>query len=128
MWCSFLTKHNLLNPDNLPKELNNRDLKKALNVLNIMNFSEEERSAYDDHLKWMMIEANTLEKRYRDGIEEGRVEGKSEGEKIGEERGLKEGIKSEKIEIASRMLKKGLDIDDIIEITGLTREEINAIK
>jgi len=116
MWCSFLTKHSLLNPDNLPKELNNRDLKKALNVLNIMNFSEEERSAYDDHLKWMMIEANTLEKRYRDGIEEGRVEGK----KIGEEKG--------KIEIASRMLKKGLDVDDIIDMTGLTKGEITGLK
>ena len=120
MWCSFLTKHNLLNPDNLPKELNDPSIKKAINILEIMNFSEEERSAYDDHLKWMMIEANTLEKRYRDGIEEGRVE----GEKIGEERGLKEG----KIEIASRMLKKGLDIDDIIDITGLTKAEIENLK
>jgi len=128
MWCSFLTKHNLLNPDNLPKELNNRDLKKALNVLNIMNFSEEERSAYDDHLKWMMIEANTLEKRYRDGIEEGREEGigigREEGEKIGEERGVEKG----KIEIASRMLKKGLDVDDIIDMTGLTKGEITGLK
>jgi len=128
IWCSFLTKHNLLNPDNLPKELNNRDLKKALNVLNIMNFSEEERSAYDDHLKWMMIEANTLEKRYRDGIEEGRAEGEKIGEEKGKIEGLKEGEKVKAIEIARKMLKKGLDIDDIIDITGLTKDEIESLK
>ena len=112
MWCSFLTKHDLLKIDNLPNELNNQNLKKAINVLEVMNFSEQERSAYDDHLKWMMIEANTLEKRYRDGIEEGRSEG------------LKEG----RIEIARKMLEDNMPIDVIVKYSGLTKEEIENLR
>ena len=43
MWLAFLTRHDLLNKDKLPKELNNMNLKKALTVLDVMNFSESER-------------------------------------------------------------------------------------
>ena len=112
MWCSFLTKHDLLNSDNLPKELNNDNLKKALNVLEVMNFSEQKRDAYEDHLKWLRIEANTLEKRFREGREEGREEGKKE----------------EKIEIARKMLADNMAIDIIVKYSGLTREEIELLK
>ena len=62
IWIAFLTRNDLLKIDNLPKELNDNNLKKALEVLNVMNFSSEERELYDDHLKWLMIEANTLKK------------------------------------------------------------------
>ncbi len=46
----------------MPKKLDNKVLKKALTVLEVMNFNEEERNAYEDRLKWLMIEANTLKK------------------------------------------------------------------
>ncbi len=52
IWIAFLTRNDLLKIDNLPKELNDNNLKKALEVLNVMNFSSEERELYDDHLKW----------------------------------------------------------------------------
>ena len=39
-----------------------------------------------------------------------------------------EGIKEGAIKIAKNMLKKGIDIDTIIEVTGLTKEEIEEIK
>ena len=45
-----------------------------------------------------------------------------------EEKGIAEGSKQEKIEIAKNMLNKDMDINDIIEITGLTREEIEELK
>ena len=53
------------------------------------------------------------------------------GEKIGQERGEKigreQGIKQEKIETAKRMLNKKIDIQTIIDITGLTKEEIEKL-
>lgn len=70
MWSTFLTHHDLLNKDNLPQELNNNDLKKALVVLDIMNFTSEERDTYEDHLKWLRVEANTLKKACDQGIAE----------------------------------------------------------
>ena len=39
MWSTFLTNHDLLTPEHLVKNLNNPDLKKALNALRMMNFS-----------------------------------------------------------------------------------------
>lgn len=59
---TLLTRNDLLDPANLPKELDNDKLKKALNVLEVMNFSPMEREAYEEHLKWFRIEANTLKK------------------------------------------------------------------
>ena len=42
--------------------------------------------------------------------------------------GMKEGIEKNKMETAIKMLQKGIDIETIIEVTGLTKEEINKIK
>lgn len=42
--------------------------------------------------------------------------------------GLKEGQKNEKIQIAKKLLKSNMSIEQIIEITELTREEIEKIK
>ena len=62
IWAAFLTRRDLLNKDNLPKQLDNPALKKAIHVLDVMSFDAEEREAYESHLKWLMIEANTLRK------------------------------------------------------------------
>ncbi len=104
MWLAFLTRYDLLNSDKLPKELNNPSLKKALNVLEVMSFTKVERDAYEDHLKWLRIEANTLKKA--------------------EERGREEGVRSEKVAIAKLMLSKGKPLNEIIEFTGLAEHEI----
>lgn len=55
----------------------------------------------------------------REGIKEGKKEGKIEGKK--------EGKKEGKIEAALKLLKKGMDIDFISEITDLSSEEIKAL-
>ena len=79
IWVAFLTRYDLLKGDNLPASLDSHDLKKAINVLEVMNFTDEERDAYEDHLKWLRIEANTLKKAEARGRAEGIVEGKAEG-------------------------------------------------
>ncbi|WP_341751938.1 MULTISPECIES: Rpn family recombination-promoting nuclease/putative transposase [unclassified Candidatus Tisiphia] len=111
MWTAFLTRHDLLNKDNLPKELDNVALKKALTVLDVMNFTDEEREAYEDHLKWLRIEANTLKKQLEKGIAKGREEGRYE----------------ERITIARKLLKENMTSEHIANITGLIIEEINKL-
>ncbi|ABE04275.1 hypothetical protein RBEMOGI_1033 [Rickettsia bellii str. RML Mogi] len=69
-----------------------------------MNFSEEERQAYEDRLKWLMIEANTIKKAETTAIEK------------------------RNIEIAKKMLIKGKPLDEIIEFTDLTEEQIKELK
>ncbi|AFC70727.1 PD-(D/E)XK nuclease family transposase [Rickettsia australis] len=43
VWVAFLTRNDLLNKDKLPKELNSKELKQALNVLEVINLSDEEK-------------------------------------------------------------------------------------
>ena len=53
--------------------------------------------------------------------------GRKEGERIGQERGEKIGIEKEKREIAKELLNKNIDIQIIIDVTGLTKEEIEKL-
>ena len=53
-----------------------------------------------------------------------RREGREEGERIGEKRGEKRGRQ----EIARRMVEKNLDLVLIKEMTGLTEQELEALK
>ena len=115
IWSAFLTRNDLLKIDNLPKELNDNNLKKALTVLNVMNFDPEERELYDDHLKWLMIEANTLKKT--------REEGREEGIAIGETRGIEKGIEK----TAISMLQEKLDDSLIKSVTGFSESVINFV-
>jgi predicted transposase/invertase (TIGR01784 family) len=115
-WMAFLTRHELLDRMNLPKELDDTRLKKALAVLEVMNFSPEEREAYEGHLKWLRIEANTIKKYENKARKEGREEGR------------KEGMQARNVAIAQTMLKKGFAIKDIEEVTGLSKEAIEKLK
>ena len=44
------------------------------------------------------------------------------------QKGIEQGIEQEKLEVAKKMLAKGIDINTIIEVTELTKEEIEKIK
>ena len=83
MWVAFLTKYHLFDKDNLPTELKAIPLKKALNVLEVMNFSADEREGYEDHLKWLRIQTNTVKKYQEEALEEGRKIGMAEGKAVG---------------------------------------------
>ena len=115
IWIAFLTRYDLLKVNNLPKELDTPGLKKAITVLEVMNFSEEEREAYEDHLKWLRIEYNTLKKAEDRGREEGRAEGLAEGEARG------------RAELIKTMLKNGSDIETVSKLLDISTTEIYKI-
>lgn len=108
IWAAFLTRHDLLNKNNLPKELDDRNLKKALTVLDVMNFNEEERESYEEHLKWLRMETSAVKK----------VEQNIRAESIAE--GMVKGREEREMQIVSNMLKKNMPIADISELTGLS--------
>lgn len=123
MWAAFLTRHDLLNKEYLPKELDKPELKKALNVLDVMNFVPAEREAYEEHLKWLRVEANTLKKYESKGFVEGKVEGKAEGKA----EGIPLGEAKKSREIAKKMWGKGMPIDVVSSMTGLSEAEIKTL-
>ena len=104
LWSAFLTRNDLLSTAKLSQALDDAPIKKAIEVLNVMNFTKEEREAYEDHLKWLRIEANSLKKA--------------------EEKGRKE----EKLEIARNMLNESLPIEKIAALTGLTEKEVKNLQ
>ena len=54
-------------------------------------------------------------------------EEREEGIKIGEEKGKQEGMEEKAIETAKKMLEKGFEVDIIMEITGLKKEEVEKL-
>lgn len=72
------------------------------------------------------------EEAMQQGLEEGRKKGQEEGIKKGIKEGRKEGReegrKEEKVKIARQLLKIGMPIEQIIEITELSQKEIEKIK
>ena len=68
--------------------------------------------------------AEGIAKGKEEGLSEGMIKGKAEGLAEGIEKGLAQGIKENQLSTARKMLKLGMPIEEISEITGLTKEEI----
>lgn len=124
VWITFLTRHDLLSKNNLPKELNDKNLRKALNVLEVMSFTNEEKEAYDDHLKYLRMQTSAVKKASMDSREEGRQEGREEGREEGIEIGEAKGIKK----TAINMIKQNLDFKLISQVTGFSEQEVQKLK
>ena len=90
-------------------------IKKAKEVLD--EISEDEHEQYLAHLREKYIFE-------RQGIEEAGVD---KGMAKGLEEGIKKGIEHEKRMLAKKMKDKDMKIDEIVEITGLTKEEIEKL-
>ena len=97
----------------------------------VCNFTDEELARYEAGLKALedrvdfkeMLEEGIARGR-AEGKAEGLAEGKAEGLAEGMEKGKAEGIKENQLNTARKMLKLGMTIEEISEITGLIKEEI----
>ena len=80
--------------------------------------------------KTMLVQ--TIEKMYQTSFEKGKLEGLKEGESRGKleglKKGLEEGLKEGKLEVAKSMFSRGLSVDFVAEITGLSENEILKLK
>ncbi len=70
----------------------------------------------------------TIEKErdplYKNGLRKGIEKGREEGL----QRGIKKGLEKGKTTIAKALLKKGVAIDVIVDVTGLKRDEVKALQ
>ena len=62
-----------------------------------------------------------------EGRKEGLKQGIEQGIERGIERGVKQGSQQEKLKIAKILKNKKMDVSFIVEVTGLTKEQIDAI-
>ena len=90
----------------------NKEVKKAIDELEKISLSPEERQRYEDR-EWAIM-------RYNSEVRANYEHGHKDGEEFGEKKGKKE----EKLAVAKKMKIKGLTTEEIMEYTDLTKEEI----
>ena len=115
----------------MPFQARNAVFKKLSEITDIAALSKDEREKYDESLKVMRDYHATLEGAAllgrREGLEEGRAEGLAEGREKGLAEGRAEGRAEGIIEVAKSMIKKGMSVELISEVTGLSHDEIQRI-
>lgn len=74
------------------------------------------------------VKHHAREKGLKEGRRQGVKEGREEGIKEGRKEGIKEGKKEESKRIIINMLKKEMKLDEIVDLTGVAKEEIEEVK
>ena len=124
LWLRFLTEINS-NTKDIPADLlNDPEIGKAVEELEISGFTDAELRAYDKFWDSVSVERTLLDDRYQKGMEKG-IE---TGFKKGRAEGMEEGMNQRSLEIARKMLAKGMDDASVMDMTGLTAEEIKLLK
>ena len=106
-WIAFMNNAYELDKNSIPKEMEQEEIKKAIEKLEVMYFNKNEKEVYKAERAFRM--------------------NRKEEERTAEEKGKKAGREEGKIEMAKKMLKFNEPIDKIIEYTELTKEEIEKI-
>ena len=132
LWLRFLTEINS-NTKDIPADLlNDPEIGKAVEELEISGFTDAELRAYDKFWDSVSVERTLLDDRYQKGKEEGIAEGmekgRAEGIEKGRAEGMEKGMSQRSLEIARKMLAKDLDDTTIMEMTGLSLDEIRLLK
>ena len=112
-WVDYL-KNGVINPDTKAP-----GLQEAREKLKYYSMSNAERHAYDEHVNAIMIQNDVLGNARLEGHAEGRAEGREEGRA--------EGKTEEKNAIALKMRQAGLPIEQIMQFTGLSEENIKSL-
>ncbi len=104
-------------------DFKSKHIDKVESKLSLINMSKEERKRYERYMMSLASEKDVINSAIDEGLEKGRKEGIQEGRK----EGIQEGRNEEKLITAKKMKDKGSSIDFIVEITGLSREDIEKL-
>ena len=96
--------------------------------LEISGFTDAELRAYDKFWDSVSVERTLIDDSYQKGKEKGKEEGIAEGMEKGMKQGMEKGMNLRSLEIARKMLAKGIDDASVMDMTGLTAEEIKLLK
>ena len=124
LWLRFLTEINS-NTKEIPADLlNDPEIGKAVEELEISGFTDAELRAYDKFWDSVSVERTLLDDRYQKGKEEGITEGMEMSIKQGMEKGKAEGKHEANTETAQRLLAMGLSAEQVANATQLPLEII----
>ena len=124
LWLCFLTEIDESTWEAPQALLDNSDTREAVSYLEIGAYTKEQLLTYDKVRDSIMMELTLLD----DALKEGEIKGKLEGKLEGKIEGKIEGEKEGKRAVAINMLKLGISLDDIMQCTGFSREQIMEMK
>ena len=123
---------NLYKLTQCPKALCDKVFDRLFEEAEIARFTPQEQREYEASKMAYRDIKNSIDTAKREGKEEGLAEGMERGLAEGMEKGLAEGMEKgmnqRSQEIARKMLANGMDAATVMEITGLSAEEILLLK
>ena len=123
---------NLYKLSQRPKELCDKVFDRLFEEAEIAKFSPLEMREYEASKKAYRDIKNSVDTAKREGIAEGMKQGMEKSMKQGIEKGMKQGLEKgleqRSLEIARKMLAKGMDAASVMEITGLSAEQMQQLK
>lgn len=128
-WIYILTNMETLK--RLPFKARKAVFERLEKIADVASLTKEERELYENSVDAYRTHLCVMDAAKLEGHEEGRKEGLEEGLKEGlgkgREEGLKEGREQERLANARAMREKGIADSLIMDITGLTREELDKL-
>ncbi|MEK5037723.1 Rpn family recombination-promoting nuclease/putative transposase [Sporosarcina sp. FSL K6-3457] len=108
--------------------MEDKNLQDAFGVWQDLSRSREEVLAYESRLKYIMDEEARLDDAKYFAEKEGHQKGLEAGRKEGIEKGIEQGIEEGMKKVAKKMMKKGKSNEEIMELTDLTLDEVEALR
>lgn len=131
LWLRYLTEISDNSTEVSKELLDNSDIRKAVDQLELSAFSDEQLAAYEKFWDIVRVERALLKNAERkgmaQGIEKGIARGIKQGMEKGRAEGRAEGCAEEKRNTAKTMKEKHLPIEIIVDITGLSLNEIEKL-
>jgi predicted transposase/invertase (TIGR01784 family) len=119
---------NLHKLDRVPDKLRENIFLQLFEIAEVSKFNPQEYQEYEDSIKYYRDIKNSFDTAREEGMKQGIEEGIEQGLETGTQRGLKQGIEQgraeAKLQIAKKMLQKGLDQKTVAETTGLSIEQM----
>ena len=112
----------------LPWAAQNAVFKKLEDIADVAALSRLERMKYDEGLRKYRDTISVLQGAREEGYAEGYAEAYAKAYVEAYLEGYVEGRNQRSFEIAKKMLLGGMDEATVMEMTGLTKEDINQIK
>ncbi|MCP4698702.1 MAG: Rpn family recombination-promoting nuclease/putative transposase [Gammaproteobacteria bacterium] len=113
----------------VPKTLeSDAEICKAFDIANTAGMRDDELEAQRKRQDLLLAQRTAATYANEKGVEKGRKEGREEGREEGRKEGREEGREENKHEVAKNMLAKNMEAALIIELTGLSTAELEALK
>ena len=141
-WIYFLKN------EEIKADFKAKGIQKAKKAFSLLNMPEKERLAYERYMYELSYQASIVESNYGlgrlegrvegreegrvegreegrvEGREEGRVEGREEGREEGRTEGVVRGKHEGKLEVARRLIAKGMSPDEAAEVAGISVDAV----